>query len=330
MNFKQTVLRTSIISALGLAGVSVLMPSTAAAVVIADGNYLAVINTTPVVDGVPQFGTDGAWNSSWGYENAPNINSQKMTNNSTTISTPNGTRGSSMLGNGAGSFNLSLSGGSFTASGFQVDAIFGTAGGTFVQYGSITGGTVTGSGGMTLDVTGRLGAFSGAFPSPGSLHDERWNVNDFNSGAGGGTAGLPDVPCSSPPVSSCTNGNTAYTSFTTGAVQNYATQGNSTNPGAHTAGLGFLNADSITGAEAVALGDINSDGLTDYRLILVSAGHFGTDWNGFFGVPYFETWNINLLSQPASAVPLPAAAWLFGSGVLGLAAVARRKRQRGK
>jgi hypothetical protein len=184
---------------------------------------------------------------------------------------------------------------------------------------------VTGSGGMTLDVTGRLAAASGDFPSPGSLHDERWNVNDFNSGAGGGTSSSPDIPCT---MFGCTgNGNTVYTIFTTGAAMNYQTQGNSTNPGAHTSGLGFINADSITGAEAVSLGDINGDGMTDYRLILVSASHMGSDWGGFFGAPYLETWNINLLSQ---AVPIPAAAWLFGSGVLGLAAVARRKRQRGK
>jgi hypothetical protein len=191
-----------------------------------------------------------------------------------------------------------------------------------VQYGSITGGTVTGTGGMTLDVTGRLAAASGAFPLPGSLHDERWNVNDYNSGAGGGTT----LACDNQVGANClSNGNTTYTGFTTGAVQNGMTQGNSTNPGANSSGLGFLNANAITGAEAMSLGDINSDGLTDYRIILVSASHMGSDWGGFFGAGLLETWNINLLSQVA--VPIPAAAWLFGSGLLGLAAVARRKKK---
>jgi hypothetical protein len=196
--------------------------------------------------------------------------------------------------------------------------------GTFVQYGTNAGGTVTGTGGMTFDVTGRMGAAS-FVPYSGSLHDERWNVNDYNSGAGSGTSSSPDIPCTQ---FGCTgNGNTVYSTFTTGAAQNAMTQGNSTNPGAHTSGLGFLNANSITGAEAVSLGDINSDGLTDYRIILVSASHMGSDWGAFFGASYLETWNINLLSQSTNLEePIPATAWLFGSGLLGLAAVARRKR----
>lgn len=302
MNFKKSVLRSAVISAMGVAGVAALMPSTANAVAIADGSYQAVINVTPG-GATPSFGTDGAWSSSFSFGlNSPNSGSQKMTNNSTTISTPNGTRGSaSSVLPGAGTFNISLAGGAFTASNFQMDAILATAGGTFVQYGSITGGTVTGSGGMSLDVTGRLAGVSGSFPSPGSLHDERWNVDDFTVG-----------------------GATAWRAFTTGASGNLDTASNSTSPGAHTSGLGFLNAGAITGAEAVAIADVNSDGLTDYRIILVSAGHVGSDWGGFFGAGYLEAWNINLLSQEqVSAVPIPAAAWLFGSGLLGLATIAR-------
>lgn len=320
MNFKKSVISSAVISAMGVAGVAALMPSTAAAVAIADGNYQAVINVTPG-GATPNFGSDGAWTSSFSFgPNAPGAGSQKMTNNSTTISTPNGARGSSSsVLPGAGTFNISLAGGSFTASNFQVDAILGTAGGTFVQYGSITGGTVTGTGGMTLDVTGRLGAVGGSFPGPGDLHDERWNVNDFNSLAGGGTTATPD--------GTGPNGNTAWTTFTTGAAQNASTQGNVTTPGANSSGLGFLNANAITGAEAVSIGDVNSDGMTDYRIILVSASHVGSDFGGFFGASYLEAWNVNLISQPAAAVPIPAAAWLFGSGLLGLATIARRKKK---
>ena len=39
-----------------------------------------------------------------------------------------------------------------------------------------------------------------------------------------------------------------------------------------------------------------------------------------------ETGEISVLVEPPSAVPIPAAAWLFGSAILGLLGVARRKK----
>jgi hypothetical protein len=331
MNFKKSVLSTTVISALGLSGAAALMPSTASAAGIADGNYLAVINVTPTFStgsygGTAfKFGKDGAWNSSFSLGfNAPQTGSQGMTDNNTNITvttassssdavgTPAGTRGSSMLGNGAGSFNISLSGGSFTASNFQMDAIFGTCCGTLVQYGSIAGGTVTGTGGMTLDPTGRLAAFSGGFPSPGNWHDRPWNVNDYNSLAGGGTV----FACDNVVGAVClSNGNTVYRIFTTGASAHSNTLTNT--------GTSFINQGAITGHEAVTIGDVNSDGIMDYNLILVSASHVGSTFGGLFGAADIEAWNINLLSQ----VPIPATAWLFGSGLMGLAAFARRKKK---
>ena len=48
------------------------------------------------------------------------------------------------------------------------------------------------------------------------------------------------------------------------------------------------------------------------------------DPSGFGGVPY----TISMVGHVGeSAVPIPAAAWLFGSGLVGLAAVARRKKK---
>jgi hypothetical protein len=44
--------------------------------------------------------------------------------------------------------------------------------------------------------------------------------------------------------------------------------------------------------------------------------------NGFSG----QTPGINMTTPAPSAVPVPAAAWLFGSGLLGLVGVARRKK----
>jgi hypothetical protein len=105
---------------------------------------------------------------------------------------------------------------------------------------------------------------------------------------------------------------------------------------------------TIHGVAVAPNGDANADGETDYKAILVSAGQFGSSWGGLFGGGYFEMWNIQLLStatphsgfnvdavlftpfgdiaQYASPVPIPAAAWLFGSGLLGLIAAARRRR----
>jgi hypothetical protein len=309
MSFKKSVLNTAVISALGMvASTAALMPSTASAVAIADGAYLAIVNTTPTITaGTPsspttayKFGKDGAWTSSFTFGlNAPQTGSQGQTDNnnsivvtnpsssSDSVGTPAGTRGSSALGNGAGSFIISLAGGSFSIANFQMDAIDNTAGGTFVEYGTMTGGTTTGTGGMTLDPTGRLGAVGGAFPSPGALHDERWNVPS----------------------------GTAYRQFTTGASSNTATGVNT--------GTQFINSGAITGHEAVTIGDINSDGKMDYNIILVSASSVGADWGGFNGAQYIEVWNMNLVST----VPIPAAAWLLGSGLMGLAAVARRKKK---
>ena len=56
---------------------------------------------------------------------------------------------------------------------------------------------------------------------------------------------------------------------------------------------------------------------------IVSAGNIGTAWGSSFqNTQYSEVFNVTV-----SAVPVPAAAWLFGSGLLGLVGVARRRRQ---
>jgi hypothetical protein len=59
---------------------------------------------------------------------------------------------------------------------------------------------------------------------------------------------------------------------------------------------------------------------------LVSAGNVGTAWGPFDGTPYSEIFNITVTGTAASPVPIPAAAWLFGSGLLGLVGLVRRKK----
>lgn len=53
---------------------------------------------------------------------------------------------------------------------------------------------------------------------------------------------------------------------------------------------------------------------------IVMAGNVGKDWLFFDGTPYTEAFNIRL-----TAVPVPAAIWLFLSGLLGLAGFTKRK-----
>jgi hypothetical protein len=84
---------------------------------------------------------------------------------------------------------------------------------------------------------------------------------------------------------------------------------------------------TINGVAVTTLGDIDSDGLADYSAILVSGGEIGTDWGGAAGAGFFEVKNIHL-EFIAATVPVPPAVWLFGSGILGLAGLARRKKKR--
>ena len=159
MRPKPTLIRLAVCAALGV----VALAPAARAAVLPNGVYLATINptsftnTTPSADIVP--GTDGAWNSTFSFNHLPGKKSQGMTDNSTDITSGGTIYGSSKLGNGAGSWDMTVSGTNFTASNFQVDAVLATAGGTFVQYGSIVGGTIDQStGAMTLNPTGRMGA----------------------------------------------------------------------------------------------------------------------------------------------------------------------------
>lgn len=102
-----------------------------------------------------------------------------------------------------------------------------------------------------------------------------------------------------------TPGNTAWSPFTTGTVT--TTWG------------------SITGAQVANVGPtLNGDGLDDFTATLVQASIMGTDNAHLKGNPVLEVWNVNIVS--VSAVPIPAALWLFGSGLLGLIGLSRRKK----
>jgi hypothetical protein len=126
-----------------------------------------------------------------------------------TCGSASGTCGSSVAGDGvAGSWTMTVNGGTFTTSNFQVDSIPGTAGGTFVEYGSLNGGTIDQTtGAMSLDTTGRVGSVSN-FSS--SLFAEPWNIPDS------GTTYTPLITGTS------SNYNASAAAGTTGTVTGHA------------------------------------------------------------------------------------------------------------
>lgn len=91
------------------------------------------------------------------------------------------------------------------------------------------------------------------------------------------------------------------------------TTGTSTNQGSNG------NPDSIfslTGSPLI------SDGQGGWDARLVAAGNMGDDWLAFSSTPYTEIWDVNITQ--VSAVPVPAAVWLFGSGLIALIGFTRR------
>ena len=72
---------------------------------------------------------------------------------------------------------------------------------------------------------------------------------------------------------------------------------------------------------------LQDDGSGGWTGTIVSAGNInGDNWNGFNNVLFSEVFDISIASA-STVIPVPAAAWLFGSGLLGLVGVARRRKR---
>ena len=78
-----------------------------------------------------------------------------------------------------------------------------------------------------------------------------------------------------------------------------------------------------TGTMAGLQGDITGQALDGTgHAVFVSTGSFGSHFGTAAGVSYYEVWSVDI--SPA-AVPVPAAIWLFVSGLVGLIGVVRQR-----
>lgn len=97
-----------------------------------------------------------------------------------------------------------------------------------------------------------------------------------------------------------------YDSFSTGTTTNAAKGGSP--------------AFSVTGSA------LQDDGFGGWTGVLAATGNINGDfWAGFNNVQYSEIFNVSITAD--TVIPIPAAAWLFGSGLLGLVGVARRRKR---
>ena len=190
-----------------------------------------------------------------------------------------------------GSFTLATdaTGAAFSTGSYTMGAYTGTPGGLFSTGGPVAGsGSVSDAGQLDLDFTGRTGSAT-LFPYLGT---PAWNIDN---GVAGGTG--------------------AYEGFTTGADSNVSPTDGSVSL-------------TLTGSN-LSLVNGSPSGIGTWTGQLVSIGNVGAAWGPFAGTPYSEVYTISVSGHvpDVSQIPVPAAVWLFGSGLAGLVGVARRRKR---
>ena len=311
MNMKKTALSAAILGVIGSAGMA-LPTAASAASLLSDGTWELTIMITPNTTSYDypascdaaggsgtycttstafDVGTKKGWNTSFTFGSTPGSASVGALNNGTNVVVTNDFSGY-YPGLGPGTYG--------TADATQTDfgrLVFDVTGGN----GDISTGAsgsfqvdsffATAGGTFAQFINGATG-FSGNVDDTGIMTlgiDNRFGAID---GPSGGVVGPWNVE----------PGGTAPLTFTTGSMPD-------------SAGAGTIS--GTTCAAATGGG---------FDCVLVSYGAVGSAWGTFTGNPYYEVWDIHLSQLSAPAIPIPAAVWLFGSGLLGLVGVARRKK----
>lgn len=205
---------------------------------------------------------------------------------------PAGVYGSGIANDGVmGVINFDFAGGAITSvNSFAQDTYLTQAGGNFwlsaLGGTGSMGGTIDSTGYMEFDTTGRTGV---ALNFASTLGNLPWNVDN--------ATGLPGSPA-------VTGLQTLWTTGTQTAWKKTA-----------------------LGTPIVSTGSNLVDaGTGTWTGTLVGTGNIGSAWGSSFnGTQYTEIFNIKITAN-TPAVPVPAAVWLFGSGLVGLVGVARRRK----
>ena len=304
MNAKKTLVSAAIATAMGVAITAV--PTVASAVAVIDGQYELTINVTPTgtrstaYGGTESFfkvGTQArGWQTSFTFGTPPGGASQGAGNNGTNVTVANDWSGF-YPGNGPGSYG--------TADAAQTDfgrMVFDVVSGGVQnsQQFQIDSFFATAGGTFGQFINGGLGTgtFTGSFNTGATSTFGIANRFGAIDGPTGGVIG----PWNIEPAQS------AFVGFSTNGAE------------LNDPGTGQITGTDCTGAAG------------SYSCVMVSYGAVGSAWGTFTGNPYYEVWNLGLTRIGDAAgsppeVPLPAAVWLFGSGLLGMVGVARRKKR---
>lgn len=81
-----------------------------------------------------------------------------------------------------------------------------------------------------------------------------------------------------------------------------------------------------SGTEAGPAATLSGSALDGAGNAVLVSSNTVNGWGFFAGTPYTEVFSVNFV-EVINPVPVPAAVWLFGSGLVGLAGIARRKKQ---
>lgn len=297
MNINKSILASAVTAVLGITAMTV---STAASAIAIDGKYELRILTTPTATRTTYYGNSETffvfgnpsigWNSSFTCNVTPGSNSQGLTDNAATVSVSNDFSGSYGVDGAPGAK------GSGIVDSYAGVITFDIVGGSIGNATSFSFDTIFGTVGGEFAhymASGGLGGISGSIDLSGNMTLSM--AGRF--GAMDGPAGGVVFPWNIDPTNTLVG-------FTTGTTPD--------------PGSGDITGNACTGSGG------------SYACTLVSAGQIGSP-SFLAGVTYYEVWNLQLVrigaADPTTVVPVPAAAWLLGSGLVGLVGAARRRKQ---